>query len=121
METHNFNIIAYLIYLPISSYITIYVGRLCYINGEVFILKVIPQIHTAKAVNKLLLIGYCLLNLGFTAMTLNYWSRIENWAQLIEELSTRLGQIIFLLGVMHFNNIFIIQFFAKKLFNKSIH
>jgi hypothetical protein len=121
METINYNIIAYFLYIPITCYITIYVGRICYFNGEVFILKIIPEIDTAKAVNKLLLIGYYLLNLGFTALTLSYWTKIVHWTQLIEVLSTKLGQIILLLGIMHFNNMFIIQFFAKKLLNKSFH
>lgn len=121
METINYNIIAYLLYLPITAYITIYVGKVCYLNGEVFILKLIPQMETAKAVNKLLLIGYYLINLGFTALTLSYWTKIAHWTQLIEVLSTKLGQIILLLGIMHFNNMFIIQFFAKKLLHKSFH
>jgi hypothetical protein len=121
MERINFNIIAYFIYLPITFYITIYVGKVCYVNGEVFILKLIENVQTAKAVNKLLLIGYYLLNLGFAALTLSYWSVIENWTQLIEVISSKLGQIVLLLGIMHFNNIFIIQFFAKKHIIKPIH
>ena len=121
MENINYNIIAYLIYIPITFYITIYVGKVCYQNGEVFILKLIPHEQTAKAVNKLLLIGYYLLNLGFAALTLSYWSKIGHWAALIEVLCTKLGQIILLLGIMHLNNIFSIWFFAKKQLNKSIH
>jgi len=121
MENINYNIIAYLLYLPITFYITIYVGKVCYQNGEIFILKLIQPAATAKAVNKLLLIGYYLLNLGFAAITLSFWTKIEHWDQLIEVLCTKLGQLILLLGIMHLNNIFIIQFFAKKQFNKSIY
>lgn len=121
METINYNILAYIIYLPITFYITIFVGKICYQNGEVFILKLIQDEATAKAVNKLLLIGYYLLNLGFAALTLSNWSKIALWQELIEVLCTKLGQIILLLGIMHVNNILIIQFFAKKQINKSFH
>jgi hypothetical protein len=121
MENINYNILAYLIYLPITFYITIYVGKVCYKNGEVFIFKLVQNEQTTKAVNKLLLVGYYLLNLGFAALTLSYWSKIEHWHTLIEVLCTKLGQIILLLGIMHFNNMFIIQFFAKKQLNNSFH
>jgi len=121
MEILNYNIIGYLVYLPVTFYITINVGKVCYQHGEIFLLQLIEQEQTAKAVNKLLLIGYYLLNLGFATLILSYWSIIKHWSNLIEVLSTKLGLIILLLGIMHFINMFVIQFFAKKQFNKSIH
>ncbi len=119
----NYNIIGYLVYLPITFYITIHVGKVCYRNGEVYLLKIInDHTDTVKAINSLLLIGYYLVNLGYAAVTLGFWPTIDHPTLLIETISVKLGQIILFLGIMHFNNMlvtYLISLYFEKQRNKN--
>jgi hypothetical protein len=115
----NYNIIAYCIYLPITFYITIVVGRICYQNGEVYLSRIInDHPDTVKAINSLLLVGYYLLNLGYAAITLSFWQQIHDIRGLIEILSGKLGTIIMFLGLMHFNNMLVTYIISKRI-NKN--
>jgi len=112
----NYNIIGYCIYLPITFYITIVVGKICYTHGEIYLSKIIndkPEI--VSSINRILLVGYYLLNLGYATITLSFWHKIINMATLIETLSTKLGIIILFLGVMHVNNMLVTYMLSKKI------
>ena len=111
----NFNVITYLIYIPITSFITIWVGYVLYKNGEPFILK---QLNGDKQltgyVNKILLAGYYLLNLGYCLWIIAGWDEIGGWAGVLQSLADTIGVIVLGLGIMHFINIFILQFIGKN-------
>ena len=80
----NLNIIGYLIYLSLTSIIIIKVGKLCYDNGNIFVSQLIPNHEElCLQINKTLLIGYYLLNLGYCAMTIISWEKIQTINQLI--------------------------------------
>ncbi|MCW3119891.1 MAG: putative transrane protein of unknown function [Chitinophagaceae bacterium] len=116
----NYNIIGYCIYLPITFYMTIVVGKICYLHGEIYLSRIIhdkPEI--VASMNKLLLLGYYLLNLGYAAVTLSFWHEVNNPAGLIAILCTKLGIIITFLGVMHVNNMLVTYLISKKL-NKQL-
>lgn len=69
------NIIAYTIYLTISCFITVRVGKACYSNGWHFIKPLfLGHDELARAVNKLLLTGFYLVNLGIVAWNLHGWN-----------------------------------------------
>ncbi len=117
----NYNIIGYAVYLPITFYITIHIGKVCYINGEHYLARIInDHPETVKAINSILLTGYYLLNLGYAAITLRFWPDIDSWVTLTETISTKLGQIILLLGIMHLNNMLMTYLISLRI-NKSIH
>jgi hypothetical protein len=115
---NNYNTIAYLIYLPCTVYITLYVGWACYKNG-IHHLKSIFQKETALAelINKLLLIGYYLLNIGYATITLRFWNTINNVQELINILTQRIGLIVLFLGIMHYFNLWVTSTYGKKLIN----
>ncbi len=66
-------------------------------------------------INKMLLIGYYLLNLGYCAMTIISWEKIQNSTQLIEIIATKSAIIILTIGFMHYINIFLLTKYIKKL------
>ncbi len=116
----NYNLIAYSIYLPITFYITIVVGKTCYNNGEVYLSRIInDHPETVRSINSILLVGYYLLNLGYAAITLSFWQEIHNIAQMIEILGRKLGTIILFLGLMHFNNMLVTYVISKRINKKS--
>lgn len=96
------------------------VGWLFYKHGEVFLMDLFKQDKPlVRSINKLLLIGYYLLNIGYAILTIAYWEHLENAIDIINSLSITLGRIIIVLALMHYNNIFILKFINKqKLINQ---
>ncbi len=111
----NFNIISYLIYIPIIFFITVKVGWILYKNGEVFLYSILTNdAEIVENLNKILLIGYYLINLGAATITIAYWETVATSYEMISTLSDVLGKTILLLALMHYNNIFWIIFLNRK-------
>ncbi len=111
----NYNILSYTIYLPLIFFITIKVGWMFYKNGELFLMNLFENnIALIKNVNNILLIGYYLVNLGYSILTISYWEEINNSIELINILSYTLGRIIILLALLHYNNIFWLKYLTKS-------
>jgi len=111
----NYNIASYLIYLPVMFYITIKVGWTFYKNGQHYIDDIIPgEPHLAKVINRMLLLGYYLLNLGYVTYNVSRWEHIGSSLQMCNVLSARIGFIMVFLGVLHFINMFSIWLYGQK-------
>ena len=111
----NYNIISYIIYIPLIFFITIKVGLLFYKHGEYFLTTIFESnINLVKNVNNLLLMGYYLVNLGYSIIIISYWEKINNTIELINVMSTTIGQIIILLALLHYNNIFWLKHLTKS-------
>ena len=105
----NYTVITYCIYLPLSILLTIWVARNLYTHGRVFLIEIFHQDLTlADSVNKLLLVGFYLVNIGYAVYTLKIWDTIDSTQALIETLSEKVGWIILVLGAMHFFNLLIL-------------
>lgn len=116
METVNHNIIGYAIFLAVIIYIIVVVGKICYTNGNIFVAELIPNhADLCKQINKLLLVGYYLVNIGYSAMTLISWKNISTIEQLTEVLSAKIASIAFILSFLHYLNIFILTNYIQKL------
>ena len=111
----SYNIIAYLIYGTVISTIIIRVGKLCYTHGNVFISNFIPdQIPLSRQVNKTLLVGYYLVNIGYGVYVISSWKPIINWTDLISQTAFHVGQITLILCMLHYLNIAGIHFIFNK-------
>src|ERR1700760_2083243 len=96
---------SYSVYLIITIVLTIWVAHTLFTNGKVFLVDIFHgNEDLAKAVNKLLLVGFYLINIGYAVYTLAIEDNIVTVRQLVEELSLKLGAIILILGGMHFLN-----------------
>lgn len=112
----NLNVLGYGLFLTITIYIIVVVGRICYRNGNVFVLELIPDHEElCQQINKTLLVGYYLINIGYCAMTLISWSTIENETELIEIIATKSAIIIGILALLHYLNIFLLTNYIQKL------
>ncbi len=111
----NYNILSYIIYLTIIFYIMVYVGWLFYKNGEVFLLDLFNNNKSlVKSINNILLIGYYLIKLGYAVITIAYWEEITSTLQMLNGLSYHLGIIIIGLAVLHYNNVFCLNYLVKS-------
>lgn len=112
----NYNLIAYGIFMVIVAYIIIVVGHICYRNGNIYVLSLIPgHDDLCMRINKILLVGYYLVNIGYAAMTLISWETISSLPQLIEMIALKTAIIISILCVLHYTNIFVLTNYVKKL------
>ncbi|MFL5764868.1 MAG: hypothetical protein ACJ77K_13065 [Bacteroidia bacterium] len=117
----NYIVLAYSIYLPVAVALTIWVARTLHKNGKVFLVDIFHgQQELAISVNKLLQLGFYLINLGYAVIKLEikpgsvynealsrYIPQYVNDTQsMIEELSFKLGGFILILGLMLFINLF---------------
>jgi hypothetical protein len=112
----NGNIIGYFIYLSITVFIILKVGKICYKSGNVYVAELIPN-HSdlCQKINQILLLAYYLLNIGYCAMTLISWEKILSTNQLIEVLAIKTATIIFIISALHYTNIIIITKYIHKL------
>ena len=111
----NYTILTYSIYLPITILLTVWVARTLFKNGRVFLVEIFHKDEVlADSVNKLLLVGFYLVNVGYAVYTLKIWETIEVAQQVIEVLSQKIGWIILVLGAMHFFNLLILFNLRRK-------
>ena len=109
------NILAYIIYLLLTYLITVKVGKALFKNGRVFILSILKDDEElTDFINKILLVGYYLMNLGYATVMLRFWKTIHSSAELVASVSTMTGRIVLSLAVMHYINMFAITIIGKK-------
>lgn len=113
---NSYNLIGYSIYLIVTGFIILRVGKICYNNGTVFVENLIPGHHDlCIQINKILLVGYYLTNLGYAATTLISWTKIESLVVLITTVSSKIAFIILALAILHYINIYILTNYIQKL------
>jgi hypothetical protein len=111
----NYILLTYALYLPITIALTIYVARTLFKNGRVFLVDIFHRNEVlADSVNRLLLVGFYLINVGYAVYTLKIFTEINSVQVVVEALSLKLGAIILILGGMHFFNLFVFFKLRKK-------
>lgn len=104
--------LAYGLYLTISIGMTIWVARALSSNGEVFLVRCFGQdTELAASTNRLLVIGFYLVNVGFISYRLGGWQ--VDTVDLVPELGSRVGISVLVLGLMHFFNMILIARFGR--------
>ncbi|WP_396162815.1 hypothetical protein [Flavobacterium sp.] len=112
METTKI-LIGYAIYLPIALFLTYYVSKTLFKNSKIYMLDIFKgREEIANATNKLFETGFYLLNLGFALMILEIYLYKDNYQELIEKLSYKIGGFSIYLGIMLFLNLYF--FFRGK-------
>ncbi|MFE6623608.1 hypothetical protein ACFZBP_26545 [Streptomyces sp. NPDC008086] len=108
-------VIAYVIYLVVSIALTIWVARTLSRNGRIFLADVLRgNEKLADAVNHLLVVGFYLVNLGFVALYLGDDDTVLDTRGIFEALSTKLGVVLLVLGVMHLGNVYVLNKIRRR-------
>ena len=104
----NYSILTYGVYLPITVILTVWVAKTLFNNGRIFLVDIFHgNEELADSVNKLLIVGFYLINVGHAVFTLQIIGDIDSVQAVIEKLSLKVGAIILILGAMHFFNLFV--------------
>ena len=101
-----FTEITHIAYALISIAVTIWVARTLHKSGRAFLIDAFRGNETlADSVNRLLVVGFYLINCGYIALALKYGDKPTNTVESIEFLSTKIGLVLLVLGFMHFANL----------------
>jgi len=114
VDGNGYQIATYLTYGAISVGLTIWLARTLFRNGAVFLTDAFedhPEL--AEAVNRLLVVGFYLLNLGYAFLTLRS-ERAPDAVGALETLVTKLGFLLVSLGVLHFANMYVIYRIRRR-------
>lgn len=99
--------IAVILYLLTAIILTVWVARTLHSNGRIFLIEAFHgNEEMADAVNKLLVVGFYLINIGFVALFLRIFEKPETVLQAMEYVATKVGVVLIVLGGMHFFNMF---------------
>jgi hypothetical protein len=113
-------LIDYLIYLVASLLLTVWVGRSLFRNGRPFLVLVFQEQGLADSVNRLLVVGFYLVNLGAAALLINAGGSPGSLADMIQETVTRLGVVLLVLGTMHFFNMLVLHLMRRPLRQRAM-
>lgn len=95
--------VSYAVYLLVSIALTVWVARVLSGSGEIFLVRCFGQDQElAHSTNRLLVIGFYLVNLGFICLRLSDWSPEET--NVVAAVGSRIGITLLVLGGMHFFN-----------------
>jgi len=109
------NILAYVFYFFITYIITVRTGLVFYRNGKIYIMAVLKgDAQLTDFINKMLLTGYYLLNLGYAATMIRFWKSIESFSALLSSVGVMTGRIMLTLAVIHFFNMAVIYFISRR-------
>lgn len=115
MWDHPYVVGSYVGYLALSIGLTAWVARTLSKNGRIFLVDSFSG-HTelADSVNHLLVVGFYLINIGYVSLALKYGDKPTDLPSTIEALSTKVGLVLIVLGVMHFFNLAIFSKMRRR-------
>jgi hypothetical protein len=115
MDRFDYLVVTYVLYLVISIALTVWVARTLFRNGRVFLVDVFRGNEPlADSVNHLLVVGFYLINLGYVSLALKLGYEVSSAHGSIEALSTKVGRVLLVLGVMHFFNLYVFSRIRRR-------
>jgi len=112
--TMDLRLIDYVIYILASVLLTVWVGDTLYRNGRPFLVSVFKEDGLADSVNRLLVVGFYLVNFGSAAILINTGGVPPTVADMLKQTVTRVGVVLLVLGFMHFNNLLILRTIRRR-------
>lgn len=107
MSPDGYVIVIYLVYSAVSVALIVWLARTLFRNGAVFLEDVFADKPAlAESVNRLLVIGFYLINLGYAFLILRTggaWDALSSMQVLIQ----RLGLLFASLGMIHLANMYV--------------
>ncbi len=111
----DMTVTTYLLYLGLTVPLTVWVARALNRHGQVFLIDVFQGDEViARSVNQLLVIGFYLVNLGCVALFLKSTRDVNSTRRLIEVLSSKVGGVALVLGLIHFANVWAFNSFRRR-------
>ena len=110
----SYLVFVYAAYASASLGLTVWLARTLFHHGAVFLEDVFADKPAlADAVNRLLVVGFYLFNLGYASLLLKA-GPAASAVQAIEVLSTKMGSLLLSLGAMHFFNLYLFHRIRRR-------
>ncbi|HVF31771.1 MAG TPA: hypothetical protein VM933_01930 [Acidimicrobiales bacterium] len=107
MRTNEFLIPVYLTYAAVSVGLIVWLARTLFAHGQVFLEGVFEDNpKMAESVNRLLVIGFYMVNLGYAALLLQANAATDG-VTAVEILVRKLGVLLVSLAGLHFVNLYV--------------
>ena len=107
MNETSYLVPVYLTYSAISIALVVWLARTLFHNGEVFLEDVFEDNpRLAHSVNRLLVIGFYMANLGYAGLLLQANAAPDS-VTAVEVLVRKLGVLLLSLAVLHFLNMYV--------------
>jgi hypothetical protein len=111
----TYTVATYVAYLLVAVPLTVWVASTLSRNGRVFLTDVFHgEDGLADAVNRLLVVGFYLVNLGIVMLYLRGGGEVDDLAGVLETLSVKIGVVMLVLGVIHFVNVMVFSSMRRK-------
>jgi hypothetical protein len=105
----------YTSYLVISLAVTVGVAQTLFRNGRIFLIDAFRGNEAlADSVNRLLLVGFYLINLGYVTLALSTTAEMNTVRQSIELVSDKIGVVLVVLGILHFGNLYVFSRIRRR-------
>jgi hypothetical protein len=116
----DLQLIDYFVYIGASVFLTVWVGDTLHRNGRPFLVSVFKEDGLADSVNRLLVIGFYLVNFGAAAILINTGGVPTSVPEMLKQTVTRVGVVLLVLGFMHFNNLLVLHIIRRPLRQKPM-
>jgi hypothetical protein len=110
----DLRLIDYVVYIVVSVILTVWVGDTLHRNGRPFLVSVFKEDGLADSVNRLLVVGFYLVNFGAAAILINTGGEPPGVADMLKQTVTRIGVVLLVLGFMHFNNLLLLRTIRRR-------
>ncbi|MEL7529948.1 MAG: hypothetical protein AAFN10_01495 [Bacteroidota bacterium] len=116
----SYTLLTYLIYLALAFVLTFLVGRSLFRNGRPFLVDIFNgDTKLADSINRLLLTGFYLLNVGYVSLSMYSSQNIRTVEHMVEKLSYKLGLLFVILGIVHIINLIVLYKTRKRNSHKA--
>jgi hypothetical protein len=112
-DSTSYLVAVYAVYGATAVALTVWLARTLFHHGAVFLEGVFEDPRMANAVNRLLVVGFYLFNLGYALLILKAHMAIT-MIEAIEVLSWKLGALLLSLGGMHFFNMYLFHRIRRR-------
>ncbi|MFN2525835.1 MAG: hypothetical protein ABR505_06170 [Actinomycetota bacterium] len=107
MENNQYVMIVYVAYAAVAIGLTAFLARTLFRNGGVFLRDVFgDKAGIADAVNRLLVVGFYMFNLGYAFYALRASRGLDSF-DAMQFFVNRIGGLLLVLAVMHLTNVLI--------------
>jgi hypothetical protein len=108
-------VISYAVYLVVTLAVTVWTAHTLHSSGRIFLVDAFHGNEAlADSVNHLLVVGFYLINVGFVALALETQANFESARQAIELISSKIGVVLMVLGIMHFLNLAVFNAIRRR-------
>ena len=111
--SNSYQVPVYVVYVVVSISLVVWLARTLFRNGSVFLEDVFDDPRMAASVNKLLVIGFYMLNLGYAALLLKAGPAGDS-VEAFEVLGQKLGVLLVSLAVLHFVNMYVFYWIRRR-------